>query len=40
MGSSGRDEDKGMIVVERNGMVESSVVDSHESDVERNGSAV
>ena len=37
MDNSGMDEGNGMIVVERNGIVENSVVDAHESDVERNG---
>ena len=36
MGNSRRDEIKGMIIVEGNGMVESSVFDPHENDVERN----
>ena len=37
MGNSGKDDGKGMSVVERNGMVESCFFDPLESDVEGNG---
>ena len=37
VGNSGSYEGNGMVVAERNGMVESSVVDPHENDVECNG---